>query len=149
MLCTFSLIVHLHSNHRSFQFSAWLIAKFVSYLSLLLIFAFALYTIVSFYLLCMSCNSFESQIWCFGLQGLMQSFNVRFYVNLAKIWAVFNVCCHHCRWQKFQIFCSPCFCLPSLLWIFLNTQSVSLATFSTIIHCYYTGALLIWYLGVE
>lgn len=40
--------------------------------------------------------------------------SVKIYVNLARSFTVFNVCCSY-RYQGLQIPLCPCFCLPSCL----------------------------------
>lgn len=49
--------------------------------------------------------------------------------------------------RGFKSLHGPCFCLPSGVWVSLSIslqrESLYVAMFSAIIHCYYTGALLV------
>lgn len=72
------------------------------------------------------------------------AFGIRIYVKLARSCAVFVS--SSCRSQKLQIPLISLFCLLSWLWAFLITyQSLHLAALSAVSHCYFTGALLMWW----
>lgn len=66
---------------------------------------------------------------------------MRFYVNLDRSWAMFNICCN-CRCWSFQC---PYLISPLWWWVFLEIcpQSLHLAAFSAVTHCYCTGTLLV------
>lgn len=96
-------------------------------LSTVLVWCLSFQTVLFFLPYCVLCN------FCWNLDILYQNKNwgkwalkVRVWINLARSWAVFNICCI-CRCQRFQM---PlvCFCLLYWLRDSLLRESLNLTT---------------------